>query len=107
MDNKDVGFVRVGQPAEIKLETFPYTRYGTLAATVQRVTPDAVNDDRRGAIFPVVLALASAQIRVDGNWIRLSPGMNVTAEIKTGRRSVLDYLLSPIQRAGRESLRER
>ena len=107
MDNKDIGFVTTGQSAEIKLETFPYTRYGTVPATVQRVTSDAVNDEKRGAIFPAVLTLNASHINVDGKMIRLSPGMNITAEIKTGQRRVIEYLLSPIQRAGSESLRER
>ena len=107
IENKDVGFVNAGQTAEIKMETFLYTRYGTVGATVSRVTPDAVNDEKRGAIFPATLALASTQIDVDGKKIRLSPGMNLTAEIKTGRRRVIEYLLSPLQRAGSESLKER
>jgi hemolysin D len=107
LDNKDIGFVNAGQAAEIKLETFPYTRYGTIPATVTRVSADAVNDEKRGALFPVTLAMAVNQINIDGKPIRLTPGMNVTAEIKTGKRRVIDYLLSPVQRAGSESLRER
>lgn len=114
LENKDIGFVNPGQMAEIKLETFPYTRYGTVMATVQRVTADAVLRDRRGeggtaetAVFPATLALAASHINIDGKPIRLSPGMTLTAEIKTGQRRVIEYLLSPIQRAGQESLRER
>jgi len=107
LENKDIGFVNVGNGAEIKLETFPYTRYGTVQASVDRVTADAVNDEKRGAIFPVTLALKTKQIDIDGKMIQLVPGMNLTAEIKTGQRRVIEYLLSPIQRAGSESLRER
>ncbi|MBC7380882.1 MAG: HlyD family type I secretion periplasmic adaptor subunit [Burkholderiaceae bacterium] len=107
LENKDIGFVTAGQAAEIKLETFPYTRYGTVTGRVDVVTADAVNDEKRGAIFPVTLTLGKGVMDVDGKKIRLSPGMNLTAEIKTGRRRVIDYLLSPIQRAGNESLRER
>lgn len=107
LENKDIGFVNVGNGAEIKLETFPYTRYGTVPARVDRVTADAVNDEKRGAIFPVTLALKTRQIDVDGKIIQLVPGMNLTAEIKTGQRRVIEYLLSPIQRTGSESLRER
>lgn len=51
LENKDIGFVNVGNGAEIKLETFPYTRYGTVSASVDRVTADAVNDEKRGAIL--------------------------------------------------------
>jgi hemolysin D len=107
MENKDVGFVNAGQSAAVKLETFPFTRYGTVPATVQWVTADAVNDEKKGAIFPATLSLKATQINVDGKPIRLSPGMNLTAEIKTGQRRVIEFLLSPIQRAGNESLRER
>ena len=107
IDNKDIGFVNAGQAVAVKLETFPYTRYGTVEAKVKSVVADAVNDDKRGAIFPAVLTLSQATINVDGKRINLSPGMNVTAEIKTGKRRVIEYLLSPIQRSVSESLGER
>lgn len=107
LDNKDIGFVNPGQDVAVKLETFPFTRYGTVPATVRLVTADAVNDEKRGAIFPATLTLNKTTLDVDGKTIRLSPGMNLTAEIKTGQRRVIEYLLSPIQRASSESLRER
>jgi hemolysin D len=107
LDNKDIGFVSPTQEAAIKLETFPYTRYGTVNATVKTVTADAVNDEKRGALFPVTLNLNSTTIDVDGKPIKLSPGMNLTAEIKTGKRRVIEFLLSPVQTATSESLRER
>ncbi|WP_041388925.1 hypothetical protein [Polaromonas sp. JS666] len=66
-----------------------------------------MNGEKRGAIFPVTLALKTKQIDVNGKLIQLMPRMNLTAEIKTGQRRVIEYLLSPIQRAGNEGLRER
>jgi hemolysin D len=107
LENKDVGFVNVAQAAEIKLETFPYTRYGTVPATVTTITADAVQDEKRGALFPATLTLAENTIDVDGKAIKLSPGMNLTAEIKTGKRRVIEYLLSPVQSHAQESMRER
>lgn len=107
LENKDVGFVREGQAASVKLETFAYTRYGTIPATVSTIAADAVDDDKRGAIFPATLRLERASIDVDGKTVRLSPGMNLSAEIKTGQRRVIDYLLSPLQQHLGESLRER
>lgn len=107
LENKDIGFVNTSQEATIKLETFPYTRYGTVNATVKTVTADAVNDEKRGAIFPVTLNLGATTIDVDGKPIKLSPGMNLTAEIKTGKRRVIEFLLSPVQKATSESMRER
>ena len=90
LENKDIGFVSVGQEAAIKLETFPFTRYGTVNAKVKNVTADAVNDEKRGAIFPAMLSLDVTTINVDGKAIKLSPGMNLTAEIKTGKRRVIE-----------------
>lgn len=107
LENKDIGFVRPGQAAEIKLETFLYTRYGTVPAQVRLVSLDAVQDEQRGAVYLATLDLAHTTLEVDGQRLALSPGMNLTAEIKTGQRRVIDYLLSPIQRAAGESLRER
>jgi hemolysin D len=107
LENKDIGFVVPGQAASVKFETFNFTRYGTVDATVVRVTADAVQDEKRGAIFPVTLALAKDRMDVDGKTVRLSPGLNLTAEIKTGRRRLIDYLMSPVQRATREAVRER
>ncbi len=122
LENKDVGFVNLGQVAEIKLETFPYTRYGTVPAKVTTITADAVMQEAKaqpdkdgsgkpvvtgGAVFPATLTLAQNTINVDGKPIRLAPGMNITAEIKTGKRRVIEYLLSPVQSYAKESLRER
>lgn len=120
LENKDVGFVHVGQNAEIKLETFPFARYGTVPASVTILTADAViqestikpNQNREpkasgGAIFPVTLALASDYISIDERPFKLSPGMNLTAEIQIGRRRIIEYLISPVQSHMRESLRER
>jgi hemolysin D len=114
IDNKDIGFVNPGQEVTVKLETFAYTRYGTIPAKVSRVSADAVVDDKRqtsgttnNATFPATLTLSQSNINIDGKQVRLTPGMNLTAEIKTGRRRVVEYLLSPIQQAGQESLRER
>lgn len=105
--NQDIGFVNAGQTAEVKLETFPYTKYGTVLATVDVVTADAVTDEKKGSYYPATITLQQTSMLVDGKRVHLSPGMNVTAEIKTGRRRIIEYLLSPVQRAGSESLRER
>ena len=105
--NLDIGFVNVVQPAEFKLETFAYTKYGTVPATVSIVTADAVQDEKEGSYYPATLILGLQTMQIDGKRVPISPGMNITAEIKTGQRRVIEYLLSPIQRAGNESLRER
>lgn len=107
ISNQDIGFVNIGQTAEVKLETFPYTKYGTVVATVAVVSADAVTDEKKGSYYPAILTLTQKDMLIDGKRVNLSPGMNITAEIKTGKRRVIEYLLSPVQRAGSESLRER
>ncbi|MDO9091859.1 MAG: HlyD family type I secretion periplasmic adaptor subunit [Rubrivivax sp.] len=107
IENKDIGFVSPGQQAEVKVETFSFTRYGTLPATVSWVTQDAVNDEKRGAIFPATLRLERAVLDVNGKAVKLAPGMQVTAEVKTGRRRVIEYLLGPMQEALQGSAKER
>jgi hemolysin D len=120
IDNKDIGFVQAGQHAEVKLETFNFTRYGTVPATVQWVSADAVvqqagaagGDGSKSAastqaVFPARLVLDRPTIQIDGKTLRLSPGLNLSAEIKIGRRKVIDYLLSPVQQRMSESLKER
>ena len=105
--NQDIGFVNAGQIAQVKLETFSYTKYGTVNARVDRVTADAVTDEKKGSYYPATITLAQKDMLIDGKRVNISPGMNITAEIKTGQRRVIEYLLSPVQRAGAESLRER
>lgn len=107
IDNKDIGFVNAGDAARIKLETFPFTRYGTVDAAVTRVTADAVTDDKKGAVFLASLRLGRSTINVEGKQVTLAPGMNVTAEIRTGERRVIEYLLSPVQKGLQEGMRER
>ena len=107
VENKDIGFVRPGQVAEAKIETFLYTKYGTIPATVSTVSHDAINDEKRGLIYSARVKLSRSTILVDGTEVNLSPGMVVTVEIKTGKRRVIEYFLSPLIQHSRESLRER
>ncbi len=111
LENKDVGFVKEGQSAEIKIETFPFTLYGTIPGTVLTVSDDAVPIDKNkpadGLVFATRVSLASGTILVEGKSVHLSPGMVVTVEIKTGRRRLIEYLLSPVLKSLQESLRER
>ena len=107
VENKDIGFVNPGQEAVVKIETFPFTRYGTIDARVSHVSHDAVNDEKRGLIFPARVNLARTTIQVEHKAVNLSPGMAVTVEVKTARRRVIEYFLSPLLQYKDESLRER
>jgi hemolysin D len=128
VSNRDIGFVHAGQEAEIKVDTFNFTRYGLIHGEVLSVSQDAITRDKpqdkavesqRGAengnsepkgqelLYSARLSLDRAQMQIDERSVNLSPGMAVTVEIKTGSRRVISYLLSPLLRYGHESLRER
>lgn len=105
--NEDIGYVREGQVAEVKIHTFPFTRYGVINATVESVARDATVDEKLGLIYRTRLSLDDNTIMVDGRLTQLLPGMAVTAEIATGDRRLIEFFLAPLLRAKQESLRER
>ena len=107
LENKDVGFVQPGQRVEVKVETFPFTRYGTLTGTVSFVSNDAVPDEKRGLVYQARVKLDTGTIRVENRDVTLTPGMAVSAEISTGRRRVIEFFLDPIRKTAAEGLRER
>jgi hemolysin D len=129
ISNRDIGFVRPGQDAEIKVDTFTFTRYGLLHGKVLSVSGDAITRDKpqdkpneKGApgadnassepkgqemSYAARVSLDRTQMQIDDNLVNLGLGMAVTVEIKTGERTVLSYLLSPIMRYKHDTLRER
>jgi hemolysin D len=128
VSNSDIGFVHAGQEAQIKVDTFNFTRYGLLHGQVLSVSRDAVIRDRqqdrlgermsgtandssepRGQElnYSARISLDRTAMQIDDMVVNLSPGMAVTVEIKTGSRKILSYLLSPLLRYRQESLRER
>jgi hemolysin D len=131
LPNRDVGFVHAGQPAEVKVEAFTYTRYGLLHGSVEGVSRDALRTTDRDpppgadrdrstggpgdprdagrseSAYVARVSLGAKVVQTELGALPLEPGMAVTAEIKTGRRRVIDYLLSPLLRYHHEGLRER
>jgi hemolysin D len=107
VENKDIGFVKRGQPVEVKVETFPFTRYGLIEGRIVSVSNDAVQLEKGGLVYPARIALARSVIQVEGQPVKLAPGMAVTAEIKTGTRRLIEFFLSPLLKSVQESARER
>ena len=128
VSNRDIGFVRSGQEAEIKIDTFNFTRYGLLHGNVLTVSQDAVIRERQQdrpdgrplgtqndtsepkgqeLNYSARISLDRTRMQIDDRMVNLSPGMAVTVEIKTGSRTILSYLLSPLLRYRQETLRER
>lgn len=107
LENKDIGFVTAGQSAAVKIETFEYTKYGIVPATVTQVSNDAINDEKRGLIYSMRVRMNRSTIQVADKTVNLAPGMAVTVEVKTGTRRVIEYFLSPLLQYANESLGER
>jgi hemolysin D len=128
VSNRDIGFVQPGHEAEIKIDTFNFTRYGLLHGRVLSVSQDAIirerqqdrpNDRGLGTQndssepkgqelnYSARISLDRTKMQIDDRMVNLSPGMAVTVEIKTGSRMILSYLLSPLLRYRQETLRER
>ncbi len=128
--NRDIGFVSVGQEAVVKIESFPFTRYGSIRARVKRIAKDAIPEPDADAIegdptrvskaagfaggertqnlvFPVVLKPDAETIAIDGVVEPLTSGMAVTVELKTGARRMLEYLFSPLVEVASKAMRER
>jgi len=130
--NLDIGFVKPGQEAVIKVDAFPFTRFGALHGKVVNIAPAAIDEqDAKRAlanatatanvapqaptapgqpesfVFPVVVSLDETAMKIDNAAIPLTPGMTVSVEIRTDTRRVIDYLLSPLAKIGSEALRER
>jgi hemolysin D len=126
--NRDIGFVSVGDKAQIKIDTFNFTRYGLRHGTVLSVSRDAVardrapsrpNDSQAGSAaassepsgqelaYSARVSLDKPDMKIEDNVVNLTPGMAVTVEISTGSRTVISYLLSPVARYVHDSLRER
>ena len=128
VSNRDIGFVHAGQEAEIKIDTFSFTRYGLLNGRVLNVSQDAITRDKpqdksddktpgaestssepkgQEMNYAARVSLDRIQMQVEDKLVNLSPGMAVTVEIKTGTRRIISYLLSPVLRYKQEVLRER
>jgi hemolysin D len=129
--NQDIGFVDLGQQAVVKVDSFPFTRYGTIDGTVEKVSRDAVDErdatelsdaanaarpqgaapgspiKTQNLVFPATIRLAKRSVDVGGKDVALMPGMGVTVEIKTGQRRAIDYLLSPLREIVSQTARER
>jgi hemolysin D len=107
LQSKDMAFVEKGQPVALKLDAWPFTRYGTVPGRVIALSASAVQDEKLGQVYVARIAVDRAAITKGDKQVRLIPGMSVTADIATGNRTILSYLLSPIEAAGREAARER
>ena len=106
LDNQDVGFVRVGQRVVVKVATYPFQRYGYLEGVVENISPDAIQDEKKGLVYKAKVKLSGANSSKK-NRLKLLPGMSVSAEITTGKRRIIEFFLDPLMTHVDDSLKVR
>ena len=106
LDNQDIGFVKPGQRVVVKVATYPFQRYGYLEGTVENISPDAIQDDKKGLIYKAKIKLNDEKSSKQ-NQLKLLPGMSVSAEITTGQRRIIEFFLDPLMTKADESLKVR
>ncbi len=105
--NKDIGFIQVGQKINFKVDSFPYTKYGYIQGTIKKIEKAAIQDEKLGDIYPAIVELDKNVIKVDGKLASLIPGMTGIVDIQTGKRQMIDYIISPFLRYKDEAMKER
>jgi HlyD family type I secretion membrane fusion protein len=104
---QDIGQVRVGDPVEVRVLTFDFTTYGSLDGTVERISASTFQGEDGQAYYSAIIALKKAYFGKDPRLARVFPGMTAEIDIKTGRRSIMSYLLKPVTRGWNSAFRER
>lgn len=107
VENKDIGFVDPNQKVEIKVEAFPFTKYGTIDGEVLHLSKDSVPLENVGYVYAARVSMEKSIMHVGNKLVNLTPGMNVSVEIKTGKRRVIEFFLSPLLRGINETAKER
>ncbi len=105
--NQDIGFISKGLPAQVKVETFNFQKYGYLDAQVSEISADAIDDKSKGRVYRATLNLNRNYVNVGEQKVYLSPGMTVVAEIKTRKKRIIEFFLDPFRKYQDEGLRER
>ena len=105
--NRDIGSIQLGDEVEVKLEAFPFTKHGVVHGRLENLSMDAIEDENLGLVYAARVALMRDTILVNDVEVRLTSGMAITAEIKTGKRRLIEFILSPLLRYRDEALRER
>ena len=109
--NKDVGFIKTGQRAQVKMDTFNFQKFGMLGASIESFSPDAIEHDtgngQKEYAFRVVLKLDHDYIVINDKKVRLTPGMTLTGEILLRKKRIIDFFLEPFKKYTSEAFRER
>ncbi|CAA0117080.1 Hemolysin secretion protein D, chromosomal [BD1-7 clade bacterium] len=105
--NRDIGYVNQGDKVQVKLEAFPYTKFGVINGHIARLSSDAVADKKLGLVYNTLVKIEAQAVNVGAKSVNLTPGMQGSAEIKTGDRRLIEFFLSPLLKLKGETFKER
>jgi hemolysin D len=102
--NKDIGFVKKDMPVQIKVETFDFQKYGMFEGTVKLISKDSYEDEKQGMVFDVYVQPTTPFLMIEGLKQPLETGMTVTAEIKVGKRRIIEFIIYPLMKYMHEGM---
>lgn len=105
--NKDIGFIKDNQEVELKIDAFSFQKFGTIHGRVINISPDAIEDERKGYVYKAIVSMDKNYFLLEGSKRLITPGMTMTAEIKTGKRRIIEFFLSPLIKNVDEGLKVR
>ena len=94
--NKDIGFIKEGMVSAIKIDTFSFQKYGSLEGIVKTIGHDAIDDEKLGPVYEIKITPKKTTLKVEGEDKQIEPGMSVTAEIKVGKRRIIEFFIYPL-----------
>ncbi|RUM63509.1 MAG: HlyD family type I secretion periplasmic adaptor subunit [Sulfurospirillum sp.] len=96
VENKDIGYIKVGMPVAIKIDTFNFQKYGLIDGVVTKIGANAIEDKRKGPVYEVYIKPKQTSLMVEGERKYLMPGMTATAEMKVGKRRIIEFFVYPL-----------
>lgn len=94
--NKDIGFVKDGMPVLVKIDTFDFQKYGILKGTVRNVSKHSTEDEKLGPVYEIFINPVDTTLLVEGKQVPMTSGMSLTAEVKVGKRRIIEFFIYPL-----------
>ena len=94
--NKDIGFIKEGMPVSIKIDTYDFQKYGLLHGEVKSISQNSIEDEDLGPVYEIYITPDENSMLIDGKKQKISAGMTLNAEIKIGKRRIIEFFIYPL-----------
>jgi len=94
--NRDIGFIKIGMPVSIKIDTYDFQKYGILRGTVKSISKNSIVDEQLGPVYEIYVALKDDTLVIDGKEQKISTGMTLNSEIEIGERRIIEFFIYPL-----------